>query len=137
LNQWEETMRRYVVRAAAAVAWLASFPAAAAQIAVYQHDGTVSVKLAAPPPGGRGWQSYYTYDVPTGENLSFTYQCPTSDPVVVNGAFNTNTAARAGFSLVANYRPSNDSSKWTWVMFWPSGAPSGSRVYFNIYCARS
>ena len=81
-----------------------------------------------------GWQSYQKYNVPTGQNLIFTDQCPASTPVAVNGAFYANTQARAGLSLVSNFRVGNDASKWQWIVYWPAGAPANAQISFNVYC---
>ena len=98
-------------------------------------NGIVYVHLLA-PAGGKHWQPYYSYTVPTGVNLNFTDGCPSSAPNAVNGAFSTNLAAQAGLSLVANYRGQSNAAEWKWAFKWPSGAPAGSQISFSVYCAR-
>ena len=117
----------------AAAVWLSQADTARATLFQRDGDGAVSIAVAA-PPAGAGWQSYKKFNVPVGQNLIYTYKCPSGAPVAVNGAFYANTQARAGLSLVSNFRVGSDASTWEWIIYWPSGAPAQSQISFNIYC---
>jgi len=109
----------------------------AASFEQHIRNGTVHVTVKAPVAGGVGWQSYFKYVPPKGYNLLFTDTCPDVAPVPVNGAFNTNSAAKAGLSLVANYRPTGEgAASWSWSMNWPAGAPANSLISFSVYCVK-
>jgi hypothetical protein len=110
-----------------------SGPAAASNTSQTERDGTV-IASALSPPGGVGWQPYFIYTVPPGKNLIYTNQCPDDAPNAVNGAFYANVPARAGLSLVSNFRPGGDRTKWEWIIDWPSGAPAQSKISFSVYC---
>ncbi len=89
---------------------------------------------ASAQAGGPDLQVYARIDVPTGKNLDFTYGCPDAAPTAVNGAFYANGSARAGLSLVSNFRNGQNAAKWEWIITWPAGAPPNAHITFNVYC---
>lgn len=130
-------MIRYVCLTAMMTAYLGSIPAsadAALTTNQYERNGTFHAS-AADPSGGVGWQAYDEVPVPPGKNLIFTYTCPDTAPTPINGAFNPTPATRVGLSLVADFRPSFQKNAWVWAIDWPSGAPMGAKIVFNVYCA--
>ncbi|MBV9571938.1 MAG: hypothetical protein JO056_11925 [Alphaproteobacteria bacterium] len=93
------------------------------------------VRLHAPvQTGGVGWQQFFTVTVPKGQNLIYTDTCPSDAKTVVSSSFSPNTAAKVGLQLIASLRPKASSQTWQWEIHWPSGAPSGASIIFNIYC---
>jgi hypothetical protein len=95
-------------------------------------DGSVVVRVAPPTGTTAGWQPVFRQNVPTGEDLIFSYKCPTGT-TPLNGSFYPNAAARTGLSLVGNYRLRAQAA-WGWAFNWPNGAPAGSAIVFDVYC---
>jgi len=126
-------MKTHAASAALAAAALALPASAQATLLQHESDGMVSAAVSY-PAGGVGWQSYQKFSIPAGQNLMFTYQCPASAPVAVNGAFYANKQARVGLSLVSNFRAGQDAAIWEWIIYWPSGAPPKAQISFNVYC---
>jgi len=128
---------RRAVTLLVAAALLASVPLGAnAAIKQKMRNGTVIASIAAPPPAGVGWQAYYTFDVPQGQNLLFSYICPDSAPTPVANSFSPTASTKVGLSLVASYRQANKQKQWTWAINWPTGSPANSRIVFNVYCVQ-
>ncbi|MBV9570767.1 MAG: hypothetical protein JO056_05960 [Alphaproteobacteria bacterium] len=97
-------------------------------------NGVVVAGVKAPHNAAGGWQAYDLYSVPVGNNLLFTYTCPSSASTPVGNSFNPTGPAKPGLQLVASLRPSTKKDSWTWEIHWPSGAPANSKINFNIYC---
>lgn len=123
--------------ALASVLATCAMSASAREVKVFQHDnGVVAVKIAAPvQTGGVGWQKIFNVAVPKGQNLIAIDGCPDDAKVPVGNSFSPNTAAKNGLQLIASFHPNADPQKWQWEIHWPVGAPTGARIYFNIYCA--
>ena len=105
--------------------------------------GVVGVaKPAQAKAGGAGWQTAYSYSVPTGlGDLFFHYDCPTGY-VVENGGFQaTSTTQGNGFLLSGNgprldISPANY-NEYAWNFRWDNGgAPAGSIITFNVACKK-
>ncbi len=103
--------------------------------------GTLAASASA-KTGGAGWQSAYTFTVPTGEGEQFFhYACPTGFSAENGGFLATATTQGNGFVLSGN-GPRLDLSppsyaEWAWDFKWiAGGAPAGSTITFNVLCKK-
>lgn len=101
-----------------------------------EEDGIVRPQVVGLVAPTKGWQAPFDYTVPVGKNVLFSYQCPAGTPVPISGSFNANTAAQKGIILAGNYRRDDMTDNWAWAINWPTGAPAGSHIIFNVYCLR-
>ncbi len=116
---------------------------AAGTLALGVLAGVVGVaKPAAAATGAAGWQSAYTFAVPTGEgDQFFHYACPTGFSVQ-NGGFQANSTAQGNGFLLSGNGPRLDLSpasysEWAWNFRWDQGgAPAGSLITFNVLCKK-
>jgi hypothetical protein len=99
------------------------------------------VEASAPSIGpaiaGAAWRGKYTYNVDSGlHKLFFHYECPSGQ--AISGHFKGYPATEESLQLIgegprldlgaANY------TAWFWVFVWPSGAPAGTAIDFDVYC---
>ena len=134
---------RMIVRAAAlgaafTFAAIASAQAGGGGIIVSSEDenGVVHATVGPVTPA-KGWQGPIDYTVPVGKDIIFSYECPSGLPIPISGSFNANTAAQKGISLAGSYRRDDITTDWAWAINWPTGAPTGSHIIFNLYCQKA
>ncbi|MBV9570984.1 MAG: hypothetical protein JO056_07075 [Alphaproteobacteria bacterium] len=97
-------------------------------------NGAVAATLNVPQAGGKGWQGFFTYNVPTGTTaLFFHYPCP-AGLTPVSGGINPNSPASTGMRLLGNYNRGN--GEWGWLTSWDSGAAAGSQIGYDVYCSK-
>jgi hypothetical protein len=132
--------------AKAGQAWQGMFaPCRAAQYATV--DGALDASpcgLAAPAVVTPGWQPEFTYSVPAGTvSLFFHFSCPSSFPVVWNGAFAFSAAnGNQTQQVYLQYNgPRLDENpvnygEWGWHFYWPSGSPNPTQITFAPFCQK-
>jgi hypothetical protein len=127
-----------VTLAAAATVAVAANVATSASAATHSGTQPVSVTAAAGPAvgGGAGWQGEQAYTPTTGTpSLYYHYSCP-NGMIASNGGYDVDAAiAGANYAVGAN-SPRWDSgyNQWQWYFSWPSGAPAGFMINFDVYC---
>jgi hypothetical protein len=100
--------------------------------------------LAAPAAVTRGWQPEFTYSVPAGTvSLFFHFSCPSSFPVVWNGAFafsaaNGNQTQQVYLQYNGPRLDENPVSygEWGWHFYWPAGSPNPTQITFAPFCQK-
>jgi hypothetical protein len=97
----------------------------------------VSVTAAAGPTvsGGAGWQGEYAYTPAVGTpSLYFHYSCP-AGMIARNGGYDAALALAGGYVVGANSpRWDSGDNQWQGYFVWPSGAPAGFTIDFDVYC---
>ena len=102
--------------------------------------GTLSASAHA-APGKNGWQGRIDFPVATGQvDLFVHYPCPAAFPVARSGGMFPNLAAKPGMVILGS-APRIDEvpssyAEWGWIIDWPSGAPAGSVLSFDVYCTK-
>jgi hypothetical protein len=135
-------MKRSIICAAAAVAAIGgagvTAVASSSSAPANASPATASVGIAA---GGPGWQSDYVYSVPPGIGaLFFHYPCPGA-LVAGSGKFVVDFADPAANSVhligqgVRTDVPGKHEYAW-YVNWFGAGAPTGSRITFNVHCVK-
>jgi hypothetical protein len=135
--------------AKAGQAWQSMF-AACPQTHSVMMDGVATVDaspcgLVVPDAVTRGWQPNANYTVPPGTtSLFYHYSCPSSFPVVWNGAF-AFSAANGNQTQVVYLQyngPRLDETpvsyaEWGWHFYWPSGSPNPTQIEFAVFCNKA
>jgi len=122
-------------------AWRAGRTVATLALAGTVVLGTGFAGEANAKPGGVGWQGKFVLNIPTGRtDQFFHYPCPSAAPFARSGGFLPNLAAKPGMVILGN-GPRLDLSptsynEWSWIIDWPSGAPAGSAISFDVYCTK-
>ena len=88
-----------------------------------------------------GWQGRLVVDVPTGMTDYFVhYPCRAQTPVAHSGGFLPNLAAKPGLIVLGNGPRLDEEppvyNEWSWIFDWPNGAPAGSQIEIDVYCAK-
>lgn len=135
-------------QAKAGQAWQSMFaPCRAAHYETMEGVATLDASpcgLVAPAVVTKGWQPEFTYSVPSGTTaLFFHFPCPSSFPVVWNGAFAFSAAnGNQTQQVYLQYNgPRLDENpvnygEWGWHFYWPSGSPNPTQITFAPFCQK-
>ena len=102
--------------------------------------GVTASAQAVAKAGASGWQGDYSYAVPTGTGtLFFHYGCPAGFFARSGGALPD--AVSQNIVRFISEGPRHDLGtsnyvEWFWLYQWPSGAPAGSTVNFDVNCTK-
>jgi len=93
-----------------------------------------------PAQAAVGWQEISTFNVPTGQvSQQFGYNCPADAQVAHSGSFAMNATGQTS-QVFLTYNGTRldipSFSEWAWHFYWPSGAPAGTVILFDVYCAK-
>ncbi len=98
--------------------------------------------FAAPAQAAVGWQAPQTFSIPQGRTTQFIgFNCPADAPLVTNGVYAFNPVAQTLNAELFFNGPRIDQSPpfngaWGFGFGWAAGAPSGTSVIVDIFCAR-
>jgi hypothetical protein len=96
---------------------------------------------ATPAAATTGWQTPSTFNIPTGQvNQQIGYNCPATTPIAHDGSFAFNSVGQTSEVYLSFNGPRFDipsKTEWAWHFFWPAGAPAGTSVILNVYCAKT